>query len=206
MAPAIVFDATADRAETVANLLTALKEKGDPFHSSMLRKRLCGRSAGSGSAISLLDNLFEAADHVRLLDAAAFWADVTAAVEAATQSDPEYRTHLKAAAEKLHQAREQIHSQTNALARFRATRPEEPRGCVARVAVGRAPGMRRGFGRDVRATRRASTGAIRGTEGEVPPRLADRRRSLLRVVPRPRRRAACRSSRSCGTFGKPARQ
>ena len=106
---------------------------------------------GLGFGYLLLDNLFEAADHVRLLDAAGFWADVTAAVECVSRSDPEYRTHLKAAAEKLHQAREQIHSQADALARLRATRSEEPRSTVARVARGRVAGLRRGQRRDLRA-------------------------------------------------------
>ena len=78
----------------------------------MHRKRSCGRFADWASATWCSTTSYEAADHVRLLDAGAFWADVTAAVEAAGRNDPEYRNHLKAAAEKLLQAREQIHSQT----------------------------------------------------------------------------------------------
>jgi len=110
-APATVFDATNDRAETVANLLTALRESGEPVSLIDAPDDVVRAFRGLGFGYLVLDNLFEAADHVRLLDAAAFWADVTAAVEVATRNDPEYRNHLKAAAEKLLQAREQIHSQ-----------------------------------------------------------------------------------------------
>jgi hypothetical protein len=110
-APAVAFDATPDRAETVANLLAVLREAGEPVPLADAPEDVVRAFRGLGFGYLVLDNLFEAADHVRLLDADAFWADVTAAVEAATRSDPEFRTHLKAAAEKLLQAREQIHSQ-----------------------------------------------------------------------------------------------
>ena len=110
-APAMAFDATADRAETVANLLEALKESGQPVPLLDAPGDVVRAFRGLGFGYLILDNLFEAADHVRLLDADAFWADVTAAVEAAIRNDPVYREHLKAAAEKLQQAREQIHTQ-----------------------------------------------------------------------------------------------
>jgi hypothetical protein len=110
-APSIVFDATADRAETLANLLAALEEQGEPVPLAGASDEVVRAFRGLGFGYLVLDNLFEAADHVRLLDAAAFWANVTAAVGAASRGEPEYRNHLKAAAEKLQQAREQIHSQ-----------------------------------------------------------------------------------------------
>jgi hypothetical protein len=126
LAPARVFDATADRAETVENLLTALKQKpgteapSDPALTPEATSPppLCDAPEemvrlfrGLGYGYLVLDNLFEAADHTRLLDADGFWADVTAAVEAACRHDAAYRDKLKAAAEKLQTAREQLHSQ-----------------------------------------------------------------------------------------------
>jgi alpha-mannosidase len=110
-APAIAFDATADRAETVSNLLTELRESGEPGPLIDAPDDVVRAFRGLGFGYLVLDNLYEAADHVRLLDAAAFWADVAAALDAAARSNPESRAHLKAAAEKLLQAREQIHSQ-----------------------------------------------------------------------------------------------
>lgn len=110
-APAMAFDATADRGETVQSLLTALRESGEPVPLLDAPADVVRAFRGLGFGYLVLENLYEAADHVRLLDTAAFWSDVTSAIEAATRSDPEYRTHLTAAAEKLLQAREQIHSQ-----------------------------------------------------------------------------------------------
>ena len=110
-APAIAFEATADRGETVQSLLTALRESGEPVPLLDAPGDVVRAFRGLGFGYLVLDNLYEAADHVRLLDTAAFWSDVTAAIEAATRSDPEYGTHLTTAAEKLLQAREQIHSQ-----------------------------------------------------------------------------------------------
>lgn len=110
-AGAFVFDAVADRQQTVENLLAALREKGEtgPLFDASPEVMRAFRGLGYGHLV--LDNLFEASDHVRLLDVDGFWADVTAAVEAASRNDPEYRTHLKAAAEKLRTARDQLHSQ-----------------------------------------------------------------------------------------------
>jgi hypothetical protein len=111
MAPATVFDSTADRAETTQNLLDALKVEGEPNPLFEVSPEIVRLFRGLGYGYLVLDNLFEAADHERLLDATAFWADVTAAVEAVQRGAPEYRDHLKAAAEKLQVAREQLHSQ-----------------------------------------------------------------------------------------------
>ncbi len=118
LAPAAVFDSTADRAETVGNMLAALHPKPEgeapPLPTPPLfdaPPEMVRLFRGLGYGYLVLDNLFEAADHERLLDAAGFWADVTAAVEAAVRNEPTYRDHLKAAAEKLQTAREQLHSQ-----------------------------------------------------------------------------------------------
>ncbi|MBA4190040.1 MAG: hypothetical protein C0467_18805 [Planctomycetaceae bacterium] len=106
-----VFDAAPTRAETVGNMLTALREKGETSPLLDAPADMVRLFFGLGYGYLVLDNLFEAADHTRLLDAGAFWADVSAATEAATKNDPSYREHLKLAAEKLQQAREQLHSQ-----------------------------------------------------------------------------------------------
>ncbi|VTU02038.1 glycosyl hydrolases family 38 : Uncharacterized protein OS=Planctomyces maris DSM 8797 GN=PM8797T_30352 PE=4 SV=1 [Gemmataceae bacterium] len=106
---ALAFDPAPTRAETVANLVAALREKtpGNPLLDAspdVVRPFL-----GLGFGYLVLDNLFEAADHVRLLDAPAFWADVTTATEAAARNES-FVEHLRAAAEKLQQAREQLNS------------------------------------------------------------------------------------------------
>src|SRR5438067_32364 len=123
-APAVVFDATADRAETVGNLLTALKESGDTSALLGAPPEVVRAFRGLGFGYLVLDNLYEAADHVRLLDAAGFWADVTAAVEAAGKGEPTYRDHLKAAAEKLQTAREQLQSLKMHWGDFEAVNPK----------------------------------------------------------------------------------
>jgi len=110
-APSVVFDAAADRAETIGNLLAALRNVGQTDSLLDASPEVVRLFLGLGYGYLLLDNLFEAADHTRLLDAGAFWADVASAVEAAGRGDAGYRDHLKSAAEKLQQAREQLHSQ-----------------------------------------------------------------------------------------------
>jgi hypothetical protein len=109
-AAAVVFHPSASRAETLDELRRALRARG---HESPLLDApddVARVFAGLGFGYLLVDMLFEAMDHERLLDAAAFWADVTAAVEAAGRNDESHRDHLKAAAEKLQLAREQLYS------------------------------------------------------------------------------------------------
>jgi hypothetical protein len=138
---AIAFDATSDRSETQQNLLSALREEtqkrrpadaSEPRVSSLVETLLDVPAEvirdfrGLGFGHLVLDNLYEAADHQRLLDAAGFWADVGAAVQSLgkaktpehSQGDggpvapiEDYRSHLRAAAEKLQNAREQLYSQ-----------------------------------------------------------------------------------------------
>ena len=155
MRPRLSSMAPSDRAETVANLLTALKEAGEPVPLLDAPEEIVRAFRGLGFGYLVLDNLYEAADHVRLLDAGAFWADVSAAIEAAGRNDPEYRIHLKAAAEKLLQAREQIHSQTMHWLDFVQIDPKNLCGRVARVPEEWLAGLRRGIGRGLRATRRS---------------------------------------------------
>ncbi len=109
---AYVFESTDDRTETINNLFAALREKGESGVLFETPAEVVRLFLGLGYGYLVLDNLFEAADHERLLDAGAFWADVTAAVDAVRESRPECQDHLKAAAEKLMAAREQLHSQS----------------------------------------------------------------------------------------------
>src|SRR5438105_2265854 len=70
------------------------------------------------------------------------------------------------------------------LARLGDPRPAAPRRRVARVARGRAAGHAAGLRRDARTPRGGRPGAVRGTEGEGPPRPAGERGPVLRGVPR----------------------
>lgn len=107
-AAAAVFHPTADRRDTVNGLLAALRERGEAGPLLDAPEDVVRPFAGLGLGYLLVDTLFEAMDHEKLLDAAGFWADVTAAVEAAGRGDEALRDHLKAAAEKLQTAREQL--------------------------------------------------------------------------------------------------
>ncbi|MEO2092285.1 MAG: hypothetical protein ABGY75_22755, partial [Gemmataceae bacterium] len=104
------FQATSDRAETTANLHAAVREFAD-------RNPECAAAADKlnapaevvrlfeavGYGYLLVEALFDAASHDRMLDDAGFWADVTAAANAESPSD--VRKHLKDAVEKLTSAR-----------------------------------------------------------------------------------------------------
>lgn len=116
---AVVFESTANRAETQAHLLQALRERGGADSGAALfdvPDRVVRYFQGLGFGYILLDNLYEAADHQRLLDVEGFWSSVTAAVESlrspsADASPDLYLQHLRAAAEKLQTAHDQLHPQ-----------------------------------------------------------------------------------------------
>jgi hypothetical protein len=103
-ANAVAFVATADRNETFANLKEAVVEGGGEwldFDPALVRL-----FAGLGYGYLMIDTLFDAMSHEKLLDAAGFWADVSAAV-----AEPgEARKHLTDAAVKLRAAREGAYS------------------------------------------------------------------------------------------------
>ncbi len=111
-AKSIVFRATPSRAETLSRLLAALRESGQPSHAGSFfdASPECVRLfAGLGYGYLMLDTLYEAMDHEKLLDAPGFWADVVAARDALERGE-EYVPHLKLAAEKLQAGREPVYS------------------------------------------------------------------------------------------------
>ena len=109
-ANAVVFHPTPDRAETLDRLKQALRDAGQGGPLLDAPDDAVRLFAGLGLGYLLVDTLYEAMDHQRLLDADGFRADVLAAVDAVGRNDPAFRDHLKAAAEKLQLAREQVYS------------------------------------------------------------------------------------------------
>jgi hypothetical protein len=109
---AVAFTATASRSETFANLRQALETASETGPLLDAPVELVRLFCGVGYGYLMLDTLCEAMGHDRLLDLEAFWADLTAAVEATAQPDgaKDAKNHLKAAAEKLHVAREGVYS------------------------------------------------------------------------------------------------
>lgn len=108
-AKSIVFRATANRGETIERLVSALRgagQGGPLFDASPEVVRLF---AAVGYAYTMLDTLYEAMDHEKLLDAGGFWADMTAALEALARNE-DFKQHLKSAAEKLQMGREPVSS------------------------------------------------------------------------------------------------
>ena len=108
-AKSVVLHSTAARAETVERLLSALREAGQGGALLDAPPDAVRLFAGLGYGYLMLDTLYEAMDHEKLLDAPGFWADVTAARDALERND-DYLPHLKAAAEKLQAGREPVYS------------------------------------------------------------------------------------------------
>ncbi len=101
------FKATSDRAETTANLHAAVREFADRNPECAADKlstpdEVVRLFEAVGFGYLLVEALFDAASHDRMLDDAGFWADVTAA---ATADTGDMRKHLKEAVEKLTAAR-----------------------------------------------------------------------------------------------------
>lgn len=106
-ANAIAFKSTESRSESYGNLKEAYGES-DWLDTDPTLVRLF---AGLGYGYLMVDTLFDAMSHDKLLDAPGFWADVTEAI--ALVAEPlECRRKLKDAADKLRVAREGAHSGT----------------------------------------------------------------------------------------------
>ena len=113
-ANATAVTATPEPTETRRLLLEALGDRATLPDANADAVRAF---AGLGFGYLVVDTLFEAADHDRLLDAESFWADVTAAANALADpagTDAAYE-HLRAAAEKLKVAREALNGNAIAL-------------------------------------------------------------------------------------------
>ncbi len=108
-ANAVVFRATASRAETIERLLSALRETGRATGLFDAPPEAVRLFAGLGYGYLMLDTLYEAMDHEKLLDAPGFWADVIAARDALERGE-DYKASLKSAAEKLQAGREPVYS------------------------------------------------------------------------------------------------
>jgi hypothetical protein len=112
-AGAVRYASSPDRKESLDLLMTALRERGEAGSLLDAPEEAVRLFAGLGFGYLIVDSLFEAMDHEKLLDGPAFWNDVTAALDllaAPSDSGQDYRTHLQAAAEKLQTAREQLFS------------------------------------------------------------------------------------------------
>jgi hypothetical protein len=123
-AGAVRYAATSDRAESVELLKAALREQGNPGPLIDAPDDAVRLFAGLGLGYLLVDSLFEAMDHEKLLDQSAFWSDVTSALEALA-SGGDFKTPLKAAAEKLQTAREQLFSGSVYWLDFALVNPKE---------------------------------------------------------------------------------
>lgn len=106
-AGAVAFAGTADRRESIANLKDALASRGEAGPVFDVPPETLRLFTGVGFGYLLVDSLYEAADHDRLLDADSFWADVSAAVQAAGENG-NVREPLARAAEQLRVARESL--------------------------------------------------------------------------------------------------
>ncbi len=101
-AGAVAFEATTGQTATLAQLHEALGDT--PYQELPADVRTAFAAVGYGHL--LVDGLFEAADHDRLLDAAGFWADLKRAVETCATDPRAAFAPLRDAADKLRAARE----------------------------------------------------------------------------------------------------
>ena len=102
-AKAVAFRATADRRETLANLRQAFRDAGDDSPLLDVPADVVRPFAGLGYGYLLVDTLFDARTTTACSTPRAFWADVSAAVQALANPDTggTSTAHLRAAAEKL---------------------------------------------------------------------------------------------------------
>jgi hypothetical protein len=119
-ANAITFSSTANRDETIANALEALRTAGQSVVD--VPSEIARQFAAIGFGYLIIETWFDAAEHEHLLDVETFWSHVTAAT--ATEDRREIREHLKHAAETLQVAREVLHSGSVRLLDFISLNPE----------------------------------------------------------------------------------
>jgi hypothetical protein len=105
-AQAIAFEATAQRDETVANLLTALKNAG--YETNDVPREIFRLFSAVGFAYLTIETWYDAASHEHLLDQVAFWSEVQSAAKNVSDESL-VRQHLKKACDLLQSARETIH-------------------------------------------------------------------------------------------------
>jgi alpha-mannosidase len=113
-AGALAFRATVDRDATLDNLRQALRNWGENAQPSLplldLQAERMAAFFGIGFGHLHVEALFEAMTHENPLASSEFWQEVTAAVAALTETDPDApRRHLQAAADHLLSAREVLY-------------------------------------------------------------------------------------------------
>jgi hypothetical protein len=116
-AGAVAFKATADRPTTLANLRQALEslpgEVQTPPHLFDIDPARVAPFFGIGFGYLMVDALFDAMEHEKLLNTTEFWQEIQSAVTALSDPDAEaYRKLLQSVAERLHAAREVVYPVT----------------------------------------------------------------------------------------------
>jgi hypothetical protein len=114
---ALAFRATVDRETTLKNLREALRNWGEMGQPSLplldLEAERVAAFFGVGFGHLHIEALFEAMSHENLLASSEFWQEVSAAVAALADADPEaQRRHLQSAADRLLSAREVLYPVT----------------------------------------------------------------------------------------------
>jgi hypothetical protein len=114
-AGAVAFRATGDRAVTLENLKEALAQSpsAPPVNHWEVGPDVVAAFFGLGFGYLMIDTLFEAMEHDRVLASPELWDDVCQAVAALQGSEAgAYRQHLQAAADRLLAAREVLYPVT----------------------------------------------------------------------------------------------
>jgi hypothetical protein len=116
-AGAVSFKATTERSTTLANLCEALHglpaEAQTPQYLFDLDPARSAPFFGIGFGHVMVDALFEAMEHEKLLNATEFWQEIQAAVAALSEIDADaYRKLLQSAADRLLAAREVVYPVT----------------------------------------------------------------------------------------------
>ncbi|MFL5243603.1 MAG: hypothetical protein ACJ8FY_15970 [Gemmataceae bacterium] len=111
------FKASADRADTLENLTQGLSlfKESSPEQSALLplEQSKIAPFLGLGFGYLIMDTLFEAMQHEKLLNSTEFWAEIQQAVAALADADPDaFRKPLQAAADRLLAAREVLYPVT----------------------------------------------------------------------------------------------